>query len=60
MDFLKGLFSSKPEDQGVSNIHITESGSSEPTQEEPQMPEEPQSEMGNENAGEAEDSSIQE
>jgi len=63
MDFLKGLFSSSNEDQSVSNINITESGSSEPTQDVPQAPEmpaEPQASESNDNTGGADDSGFQE
>ena len=52
MDFLKGLFSSKPEDQNINNI--SEPGSSEPTQDVPQ------SKSGNEDVSGADDSNIQE
>ncbi len=52
MDFLKGLFSSKPEDQSVNNI--SEPGSPEPTPQEPQAPE------NSENTGGADDLSSQE
>lgn len=63
MDFLKGLFSSKPEDQSVSNINITEAGSPEPTRDvsqAPEMPQEPQTPESSENTSEADDSNIQE
>lgn len=63
MDYLKGLFSSKPEDQSVSNINITEPGSPEPTQDVPQapeMPQEPQAPESSENTGGADDSGFQE
>jgi hypothetical protein len=52
MDFLKGLFSSKQEDQSVNNI--SEPGSSEP------MQDEPKTEEGMDNQGEADDSGLQE
>jgi hypothetical protein len=52
MDFLKGLFSSSNEDQGVNNI--SESGSTEPT------PAEPQTTESTENTGGADNSSSQE
>jgi hypothetical protein len=52
MDFLKGIFSSKPEDQSLNNI--SEPGSSEPTLEEPKI------EEGIDNQGEADDSGLQE
>ena len=52
MDFLKGLFSSKPEDQSVNNI--SEPSSPEPTPVEPQAPE------SSENTGGADNSDFQE
>jgi hypothetical protein len=52
MDFLKGLFSSKQEDQSLNNI--SEPGSGEPTQDAPQ------SESSSEDMNGADDSSIQE
>jgi hypothetical protein len=52
MDFLKGLFSSNQEDQNVNNI--SETGSSEPTPEEPKM------EEGSDNMGGSDDSNSQE
>lgn len=63
IDFLKDLFSSKPEDQSVSNINIIEAGSQEPTQDvsqAPEMPQEPQTPESSENTNEADDSSVQE
>jgi hypothetical protein len=52
MDFLKGLFSSKQEDQSSNNV--SDQGSSEPTLEEPKA------EEGIDNQSEADDSGIQE
>jgi hypothetical protein len=52
MDFLKGLFSSKPEDQSANNM--SEPGSAEP------MQEEPKAEEGIDNQGGTDDSNTQE
>lgn len=52
MDFLKGLFSSKKEDQSLNDI--TSSSSPEPT------PEEPQASENGENTGRMNDSNFQE